>query len=248
MAQASIAFLRSSNRGGSLTRLFGRRNATFFNANRPSLGCTDNDHGLFRHHLQHQHHEHRRSMGHSVRLIALEDLPHGKAYRGDVVRVKAGYARNHLIPQKLALYATPQNFEKLGLVDPDVETEEQRRERLAREASATVQEEAYLKAADILKKYLRNKVVRMLLFCLVRVFWRPWRFLEKRCLAFLLSNLRFIPFTFLLLLFLALIFNVTVEDLAKRRPEYGRCLASWICNGIECSSKVEQTTSDRFRR
>ena len=109
-------------------------------------------------------------MGHSVRLIALEDLPHGKAYRGDVLKVKAGYARNHLIPQKLALYATPQNFEKLGLVDPDVETEEQRRERLAREASATVQDEAYLKAADILKKYLRNKVVRSLLVRLVRDF------------------------------------------------------------------------------
>lgn len=98
-------------------------------------------------------------MGHSVRLIAVEDLPHGKAYRGDVVHVKAGYARNHLIPQKLALYATPQNFEKLGLVDPEHETDEQRRERLAREASATAQDEAYLKAADTLKKYLRNKVV-----------------------------------------------------------------------------------------
>ena len=98
-------------------------------------------------------------LGHTVRLIALEDLPHGKAYEGDVVRVKAGYARNFLIPQKKAVYATPQNFERLEIVDPDVETEEQRIARLARESSMNKKEEEYLKQADILKKYLRNKVV-----------------------------------------------------------------------------------------
>jgi ribosomal protein L9 len=98
--------------------------------------------------------------GHTVRLIALEDFPHAKAYKGDVVRVKAGYARNYLIPQKKALYATPQNFEKMGMVDPDVETEEQRIARLVREQNFDQQEEKYLKQADILKSYLRNKVVR----------------------------------------------------------------------------------------
>jgi ribosomal protein L9 len=99
--------------------------------------------------------------GHTVRLIALEDFPHAKAYKGDVVRVKAGYARNYLIPQKKALYATPQNFEKMGMVDPDVETEEQRIARLVREQNFDQQEEKYLKQADILKSYLRNKVVRI---------------------------------------------------------------------------------------
>lgn len=98
--------------------------------------------------------------GHTVRLIALEDFPHAKAYKGDVVRVKAGYARNYLIPQKKALYATPQNFEKMRMVDPDVETEDQRIARLVREENFDVQEEKYLKQADILKSYLRNKVVR----------------------------------------------------------------------------------------
>lgn len=29
--------------------------------------------------------------------------------RGDEVRVKAGYARNYLYPEKLAVYATPEN-------------------------------------------------------------------------------------------------------------------------------------------
>ncbi|CAB9512566.1 expressed unknown protein [Seminavis robusta] len=98
--------------------------------------------------------------GHTVRIILKEDLPNGKAYRGDVIRVKAGYARNHLIPGKYALYAIPQNFERLGIQDPDLETEEQKTRRLAREAMSDekVQE---LKAADILKHYLRNKVLKV---------------------------------------------------------------------------------------
>ncbi|KAG7370989.1 LSU ribosomal protein L9P [Nitzschia inconspicua] len=99
--------------------------------------------------------------GHSVRLIALQDLPFGKAYKGDVLTVKSGYARNYLIPKKMALYATPQNFERLKMVDPDVETEEQRIARLQRESSMSAGEEKYLKEADLLKKYLRNKMLKL---------------------------------------------------------------------------------------
>jgi hypothetical protein len=97
--------------------------------------------------------------GHSVRLIALDDLPHGKAYRGDVLHVKAGYARNYLLPKRMAVYATPQNFVRLGMIDPHVETEEQRLARLQRESSMSATDDKYLKQADILKKYLRNKTV-----------------------------------------------------------------------------------------
>lgn len=104
-----------------------------------------------------------RRWGHTVRLIALEDLPHGKAYEGDVVRVKAGYARNFLIPKKKAVYATPQNFERLDIVDPDFETEEERIARRERESSMNKKEEEFLKQSDLLKKYLRNKVVSFFL-------------------------------------------------------------------------------------
>jgi ribosomal protein L9 len=105
-----------------------------------------------------------RSMGHTVRVIVQQDLADGKAYEGDVMEVKAGYARNYLIPQKKALYATRQNFERLGMSDPDQETEEHRRDRLAKEAVAG--EDLDLKAADLLKYYLRNKVVSIFLaFC-----------------------------------------------------------------------------------
>ena len=116
-----------------------------------------------KHHLLQQHYPSapNKGWGHTVRLIALEDLPHGKAYKGDVVTVKAGYARNHLIPQKFALYATPQNFERLGIIDPDFETEEERIARLQRESNMTATEDRYLKEADLLKKYLKNKVVSL---------------------------------------------------------------------------------------
>ena len=107
----------------------------------------------------HQSNISRRFMGHTVRLIALQDLPHGKAYRGDVLEVKAGYARNYLIPQKMALYATPQNFDRLEMIDPDVETDEQRLERIQRQSTLSAQEDQFLKEADLLKKYLKNKVV-----------------------------------------------------------------------------------------
>jgi len=106
-------------------------------------------------------HSTTKRFGHSVRLIALEDLPHGKGYKGDVLTVKAGYARNYLVPQKKAVYATPQNFEKLGIVDPTFETEEERIERLKRESSMDKQAEQSLKQADVLKKYLRNKVLKI---------------------------------------------------------------------------------------
>lgn len=99
---------------------------------------------------------------HTVRVILQDDLPNGKAYSGDVLHVAAGYARNFLIPQRKALYATRQNFARLGMKDPEMETPEERQARLARERLEGEDED--LKAADLLKNYLRNKVVRLFLF------------------------------------------------------------------------------------
>ena len=98
-------------------------------------------------------------LAHTVRVILTDDLPNGKSYKGEVLHVKSGFARNYLIPGKIALYATTENFQKLDMKDPDMETEDQRAERLAREAMSDEGAEE-LKAADILKHYLRNKVVR----------------------------------------------------------------------------------------
>ena len=63
-----------------------------------------------------------------------------------------------MVLQRKALYATRQNFEKLRINDPDLATVDKRRLRLEWEAQAG--DDKDLKAADLLKFYLRNKVVR----------------------------------------------------------------------------------------
>jgi ribosomal protein L9 len=93
----------------------------------------------------------------TVRIIVQTELPNGKGYAGDVVHVKAGYARNYLIPQKFAVYATRQNFERFKLKDPEIESPQEKRMRLERETEV----DKDLKAADILKHYLRNKVLKI---------------------------------------------------------------------------------------
>jgi len=94
---------------------------------------------------------------HTVRVILTSDLQDGKGYAGEVHHVKAGYARNFLIPDKKALYATPFNFKRVGLNDPDLvaETAEQRKLRESQESDED------LKAADKLKYYLRNKTLKI---------------------------------------------------------------------------------------
>jgi ribosomal protein L9 len=102
----------------------------------------------------------RHRCAHTVRVIVQKDLEGGKAlYAGDVAKVSAGYARNYLLPQKYAVYATRHNFVRLGLKDPDHETPEERRARLEREAMEGSDKD--LKARDVLTKYLRNKTLRL---------------------------------------------------------------------------------------
>jgi ribosomal protein L9 len=95
--------------------------------------------------------------GHTVRIIAIKDMG-PKFYTNDVVTVKAGYARNYLIPQKIAVYATRENFKKRNLVDPQLETAEEKKLRLLRESENV--EDQNKKEADRLRKYLLNKSVR----------------------------------------------------------------------------------------
>jgi len=100
----------------------------------------------------------------TVRVIVRQDLPHNKGYEGDVVEVKPGYARNYLIPQKMAVYATRQNFLKLGLNDPAGKQKQSKEKAMAAaaawEAGDGAVDDKDLKAADLLRYYLRNKTVR----------------------------------------------------------------------------------------
>uniref|UniRef100_M4B4S8 50S ribosomal protein L9, chloroplastic n=1 Tax=Hyaloperonospora arabidopsidis (strain Emoy2) TaxID=559515 RepID=M4B4S8_HYAAE len=52
-----------------------------------------------------------RSFAHNVNMVLKEDVPK-LGFRGEEVSVKAGYARNFLYPEKLAVYATAANLEK----------------------------------------------------------------------------------------------------------------------------------------
>jgi len=96
---------------------------------------------------------------HTVRVIYTKDLPNGKGYAGEVRTVRAGYARNHLVPLKKALYATPNNFERVGIADPDELSQEE--ERRAKEVGVMEQDSEDTKAADFLKYYLRNKTLKI---------------------------------------------------------------------------------------
>jgi Ribosomal protein L9, N-terminal domain len=97
-------------------------------------------------------------LAHTIRVIVTGDVSNGKLYKDDIAEVAAGYARNYLIPQRLAVYATRQNFTKYQLKDPTLESAEERQQRLAREAEAGDDQD--LKSADLLRLYLRNKAVR----------------------------------------------------------------------------------------
>ena len=50
-----------------------------------------------------------------MRVIFLEDIPH-VASTGDVKEVKTGYARNYLLPKKLAVAATSQEMARLASI------------------------------------------------------------------------------------------------------------------------------------
>jgi ribosomal protein L9 len=92
---------------------------------------------------------------HTVRVILTQNV--GEHQAGEVLHVSAGHAGNLLIPKKMALYAIAENFDRLGRKDPDIETAEERRERL--EQMAADEANVELIAANVLQKYLRNKVV-----------------------------------------------------------------------------------------
>ena len=52
-----------------------------------------------------------------MRVIFLEDVP-GTADAGEVREVKNGFARNYLMPRKLAAPATPGQLQRDGPADP----------------------------------------------------------------------------------------------------------------------------------
>ncbi|KAL3806872.1 hypothetical protein ACHAXA_002151 [Cyclostephanos tholiformis] len=107
---------------------------------------------------------------HQVRVIVTRDLPEGQmrgVYAGEVHNVSAGYARNYLVPKKYAVYATTRNFERCGLVDPAIAAREEEKQAAASALLTAVDDDddeegnEDLRAADVLRRYLRNKSLRI---------------------------------------------------------------------------------------
>ncbi|KAJ1490856.1 ribosomal protein L9, N-terminal domain-containing protein, partial [Baffinella frigidus] len=63
-----------------------------------------------------------------VELVVIKDFP-SLGFRGEEVSVRPGYARNYLIPQKMAVYATPDNRAKFLLEKSEEERVVQEKER-----------------------------------------------------------------------------------------------------------------------
>lgn len=61
-----------------------------------------------------------------MEIILLKDIEK-LGYKHDVVSVKAGYGRNYLIPQKMAVIANAPNRKKLEKIMADIEAKEQAR-------------------------------------------------------------------------------------------------------------------------
>jgi len=63
----------------------------------------------------------------NLQLLLREDVP-SLGRIGEIVRVRQGYARNYLLPRKLAVEATPENVRAMEKKRVRVETEEKDRE------------------------------------------------------------------------------------------------------------------------
>lgn len=102
----------------------------------------------------------------TVRVIVTTDHLPQQGHKNDVIHVRPGYARNYLIPRKMAKYATRQNLAHFGLVDPDLSGEEEEEDaertyqrRRSSQVDAGDSSDTNLRAADLLKKYLSSKVL-----------------------------------------------------------------------------------------
>ncbi len=69
-----------------------------------------------------------------MRVILLQDVVH-QGTRGDEIEVKPGYARNFLIPQGMALEATPANLKHFEQMRKKIERQHEREVSSAEEAA-----------------------------------------------------------------------------------------------------------------
>ena len=87
-----------------------------------------------------------------MKVILLENI--GKIGSiGEIIDVKRGYARNYLISQKKALYASKKNIEEVDKIKKELGKKDLERKKLAKEISDKIQNKTF----DIKKLSTENK-------------------------------------------------------------------------------------------
>ena len=87
-----------------------------------------------------------------MKVILLENI--GKTGSiGEIIDVKRGYARNYLISQKKALFASKKNIEEVDKIKKDLGKKDLERKKIAKEISDKIQNKTF----DIKKLSTENK-------------------------------------------------------------------------------------------
>jgi large subunit ribosomal protein L9 len=89
-----------------------------------------------------------------VRVLLREDLEH-LGRRGDVVKVAPGYARNYLLPKRLAVSVTPGNMKRIDQEQRSLNVRRDREKRTAEDLARRIAEVS----CTIVKKVGENDIL-----------------------------------------------------------------------------------------
>ena len=77
-----------------------------------------------------------------MKVILLENL-RKLGNIGEIINVKRGYARNFLIPQKKALFASEKNIKEVEKIKTDLNKKDQEKKKLAKEIAEKLKNKSY---------------------------------------------------------------------------------------------------------
>ncbi len=77
-----------------------------------------------------------------MKIVLLENLKK-LGNIGEIINVKRGYARNFLIPQKKALFASDKNIKEVEKIKTDLNKKDQEKKKLAKEIAEKLKNKSY---------------------------------------------------------------------------------------------------------
>ena len=87
-----------------------------------------------------------------MKIVLLENL-RKLGNIGEIINVKRGYARNFLIPQKKALFASDKNIKEVSKIKSDLNKKDQEKKKAAKEISEKLKSKTF----EIKKLVTENK-------------------------------------------------------------------------------------------